>query len=842
MGNTAQNTLASAYPSDMVSGQGSTLQTGGENVAETTSKSQLLRMALGISVISASVVMFEVALTRIFSFSLWSHLAFLVVSTALFGFGLSGVFLSLQKNHSRFRSLSGPALLYCIAILVSYAVINLVPFELFSTNTNWRYFLNLGIWYVALVLPFFFAGIVIASILSESKKHSPVLYGLDLLGAAMGALAFIPLIGHLNAEGTVFAAAAMGAFAGLVLARNELKAKFTALMLLIGLLGASPVASKYFPIQMQQKKRRFAEAVEKKQIIKTKWSTLSRVDIAEHRKLYFRTPFKIRAVWIDGGTNESGAINLPPDWESTLPPQTFSSVATVHQLKLGTSPNVLTIGASGGRDVFIALTHGARHVDALEMDPSIVSLLTTPEMTEYMGGLYKNPRVNLVNDEGRSFLRRQPENSYDIIQFVNNYTPVAITSGALNLSETFLLTAESFKDMYAHLKPDGIIAIHRGTTLRTALTALQAMRELGIDHPEKQLIITNGEWHYFEGMFIKKGLWTEAEQGKIHAFLSSHSRYNNTTFLWTPFDPQRQNLYSEVISSPLDMQKKYYTSLGVTLSPATDDQPFLEHTLPFGAAALDSRLPPEFAYRANRKSFGRIPEGDFPYVAILLESAVLALLFVGFPLIMWGKISSVPRPTFLKLMTYFASLGFAFIVVEICLMKRYVLFLGSPAYSITTILVALLASAGLGSIVSSSVRPGKEIAAMKLIIPAIALLLIAEANLAPLIFAKALGFEFAGRVAVAAALIAPVGFFMGMPFSLGMRLINSLPCSEPEKKKLLAWAWGINGYATVIGSALSVFIALFFGFKIAFYIAVAVYLVGLLAVAAGMHKPAVAKI
>ena len=82
---------------------------------------------------------------------------------------------------------------------------------------------------------------------------------------------------------------------------------------------------------------------------------------------------------------------------------------------------------------------------------------------------------------------------------------------------------------------------------------------------------------------------------------------------------------------------------------------------------------------------------------ILIESALLALLFVGAPLMLWAR-SSFKTPGFLGIVGYFASLGFGFIVVEICLMKRYILFLGNPIYSITTILVALLLGAGIGSI------------------------------------------------------------------------------------------------------------------------------------------------
>ena len=101
----------------------------------------------------------------------------------------------------------------------------------------------------------------------------------------------------------------------------------------------------------------------------------------------------------------------------------------------------------------------------------------------------------------------------------------------------------------------------------------------------------------------------------------------------------------------------------------------MENFLQFGKRELAPGTPIEFVHRNNEKWRGIIPRGDFPYFAILVESAVLGLLFVGLPLLLRAR-QSVRVPGFLGILAYFAALGFAFIVIEICLMKRYVLFLG----------------------------------------------------------------------------------------------------------------------------------------------------------------------
>ena len=792
----------------------------------------------GILLISSAVLLFELALTRIFAVILWAHLAFMVVSTALFGFGLSGVFLALRPQtlighkRSNFPLLS---LFVSISIVAAYAIITALPFKMWSFQEDPLNYVYLAVWYIALVLPFFFAGLLIAELLSKFPMRASRLYGVDLLGAAFGSLLLIPVIPVLGGEGTVILAAILAAVSGVCFCWGDNsglgKAKLLVpLMLTILVLGIIlPKADTVIPLKYHQNKRRYNKAIAKNKILETRWSPLSKVDIAKHKP-------GIYDIWIDGGTNESAIIAWTGNME-TLKPLEWSSIGLVHKLKQGTDQEVMIIGPSGGKEVLFALSHGANHVDAVELDPSIVALVNTSPYKEFMGELYQNKKVTLVNDEGRAYLRRQVPERYDIIQFVNNYTPVAIAAGALNLSETFLITKEAFHDFLNHLRPGGILALHRGATLRVALTAIEALRERGVENPEKHILITAGEVPFFEGFLLKKGEWTKEEEEAVHSYMKVRRRVGGKTFLWTPFDPGRKNLYSRLLSASPEEQRASYTNLGINLFPATDDQPFVEHYLQLGKRKLSKDIPIEYVHRNKQKWRGLIPRGDFPYVAILVESAVLGLLFVGLPLFFKAR-SSLGSQGFLGYLFYFAALGFGFIVVEICLMKRYVLFLGNPAYSITTILVAVLLGAGIGSTFSERFANRSPRKAISTVIPLIAALIACETWLSPIVFDACLGLSFAGRVAVATLMLLPLGFVMGMPFPLGLRLISNNHSNPLERTQLTAWAWGMNGYFTVIGSASTVFLALFFGFKAALMMGVATYLFGLFAVLLGTPKHA----
>ena len=777
----------------------------------------------GIFFTSASVLLLELALTRIFSVLLWAHLAFMVVGTALFGFGLSGVFLALGGRGRLGRSFANLGLLCFVmafSIIGCYLVVTNVPFQMWSFLENPANYLYLGIWYIALVVPFFLAGLIVAELLSTYSHHSSRLYGVDLIGAAAGSLTLIPIIPVFGAEGTVVCAALFAMIAAFALtSRERVMLRNFAILAVVVLGFILPRADTVLPLKFHQGKRRFMQAVANNHIYATRWSTLSRVDIGYHDKRTFD-------IWIDGGTNESAIFKWSGN-ESTLKPMYFSSIGTVYDLKQGTSPRVMIIGPAGGKEVLVALSYGASSVDAVEMDPSIVELVNQPKYANFMGRLYQNPRVRLINDEGRSFLRRQPSNSYDVIQSVNNYTPVAISSGALNLSEAFLFTKEAFGDYLDRLTPDGVLALHRGAALRLALTAVEVLSERGYANPAQHILISSGEVPHFDGFYLKRSPWTAPEVDRISKYLEGRPLQGGRKFLWNPLSEEGNHaLYQQILRSPVDQHPAYYKSLGVNLFPVTDDRPFIEHFLRFGRQKLSPNLPGEFRRRDQDKWRGIVPLGDFPYIAILAESAVLALLFIGVPLFVFAG-SSRNHPYFSRFIAYFACLGFSFIVVEICLMKRYVLFLGNPAYSITTVLVALLCGAGIGSMATSHLGKKNPASGAVVTLAAVALAVALEALVSPQIFAHYLALSFSARVAIASLALLPLGFVMGMPFPMGLRLISLTCRGEEDRRKMVAWAWGVNGYTTVVGSAATVFVALFFGFKAALAAAVCGYLIAL---------------
>ncbi len=148
-------------------------------------------------------------------------------------------------------------------------------------------------------------------------------------------------------------------------------------------------------------------------------------------------------------------------------------------------------------------------------------------------------------------------------------------------------------------------------------------------------------------------------------------------------------------------------------------------------------------------------------------------------------------------------IGLAYLLVEIPLIQRFILFLGHPAYALTAILFSLLLFSGLGSHFSDRMP-------FRLGLACLAILLLFGSILLPRIFDFALGFAFPLRLGLTVVLLAPLGFLMGVPFPKGIGWITHW--QDASETGLIPWVWAVNGAASVVASVLAALLALSVGF------------------------------
>jgi len=781
----------------------------------------------GIFLLALATLLFEVTLTRIFSFVVWSNYAFLIVSTALLGFGMAGVTLSLMAEDSPWRRpqrVGLYSLAFALGAIAALWIIIEVPLvvDQFHRAVNWLYLL---IVYVAIILPFFFAGLAISILLSADSKRVHRLYFWDLVGAAVGALLLSFIIIPIGASGAVLLAAGTGLLAAWIFTVSHgSRWHYLVLPLSLAVLATVPAGERLFTIKAHQSKRWF-KSVENNSLF-SGWSTLSKIDVVSYDQ------GTRREIFINGGENESYLATLDPNphWED---PSNFAYLFVggyAHRFVGGPvrRPRVMIIGSSGGTEVAFALAHKAEVVHAVEMDP-LICRIVAEDMADWNKGMYHLPQVRQFNDEGRSFIANREE-TYDLILMRNNFTPIAFASGAINLSETYLLTVEGFRRYLERLSDDGILGIMRWGTIRLCTTMRQVADEAGIDRLGDHVMILSGDWWGQHGFYFKKSPFTEQEV----AFAKKYAETRGRRLLYYPGMAADASLYARVLLDP--GYRRYFDFAGFDLRPATDDHPFFDHFLRLGRpVAIDAPGVPEELHHIGQMLawqppgwlqpfLGRlaISKYEVPVLAIAVESVLVCFLGVFLPMFAHTRRRRETPRVSLSLFLYFSILGLAFIMVELCFIKQYILFLGHPAYSISLIIACLLVFSGIGSALSERFgrRPARALYA---VFAVIFLLLTATLYGMPMVFSALLGRPLWVRVLATCCMIAPLGIAMGMPFPLGLRLVHRISSG------LVGWAWGINGFMTVIGSILTIVVSLALGFTAVLWTAAWLYLGGTVA-------------
>jgi hypothetical protein len=195
--------------------------------------------------------------------------------------------------------------------------------------------------------------------------------------------------------------------------------------------------------------------------------------------------------------------------------------------------------------------------------------------------------------------------------------------------------------------------------------------------------------------------------------------------------------------------------------------------------------------------------------------AVLSLILVAAPLFLTARQDRPP----VTALGFFAAIGLGFLTLEIVLIQRFVLFLGFPTYALSVVLFSLLLWTGAGSLLAGRMARPRTALTSALVIACV--LIAASAFLLHPLLAALIDLPFAARVIVTVLLLAPVGVALGMAMPLGLTRLAAL---HPRG---VAWAWGVNGIASVVASAGAITVAILYGFPAATVVALVCYLAAL---------------
>ena len=806
---------------------------------------------LGVFTTSMAVLTLEIALTRIFSVSLWYHLAFMVISTALLGFGASGTLLTLrrdlieknlERNLTLFAGLTALAIVVCFTIMIRLPLDPLAPLTgglTASQQTGQTALLILLLLadYVLVVIPFFFAGLTLGGTFSAFARRISTLYFADLVGAGVGCLVVIGALWVLPGQGVVLFAAGLAALAAFffgLLERGPVEegkssAPRATIVVAAGailLFALSPIADRFLPLYIPPSKPLSQASTDPTiDLVYTGFTPFSRIDVMYREGASLGTwglsplctaPPSPEQLFI---TIDAAAITTITQFDGNLERISFVNCAPsslAYQVRDQPLESALLIGPGGGIDVLTAYYNGVQRILGAEINPLIVNLVASADLyRDYAGGLYTDyPQIEIELAEGRNFVARSKE-KYDLIQFSQVDTWAAAASGAYSLSENFLYTTEAFLDYYDHLTDEGMLTVGRWyfepprQAFRLVTIGTTALERRGVTDPAQHfMVVRAGDTSTF---IMKKSPFTADEMARLRDVVDNLG----FTMLYAPDETNPDNWFVRYFAAPDRAQ--FYQDYPLDVTPTTDDRPFF------------------FEYY-GWSNLGDFRSGKATLVILLVQALLLAGGLILWPLwrFRWHGLATRGSRRF---MVYFAALGIGFIFIEIGLMQRFILFLGHPVYSTSVVLFSILTFSGIGSFISGrllavSPRNSNHPEAserdprwlQRWVIPLLSLLTVIYIFALPPLFRALLGLELTYRVALSILLLAPLGLLMGMPFPLGIRLVDRV------NSALVPWAWGVNGFSSVVGSILAVMIAQSYGFALVMGLATAIYLIGLAAV------------
>jgi hypothetical protein len=737
-----------------------------------------------VALLSGSVVGLEVVWTRILSAEFFYTFAFLVLSLAILGLGLGALAVRLFPLLRREGAVEPLLVLASLTGAGAPAAVLKLGLDFSALLKNPWMGGRLALALLILGLPFFFFGSALAGIFRRHGSEMPRLYFWDLAGAATGALLAVPAMNMAGVPAASALACIPAAIAS-VLAAGRIRIVHIAAWGLLTALGV------FSPALLDVPRKEVGP------VILRHWDAMGLLKVHELGP-------EARNIQIDNAAN-SPVMNFGGDLQGeqakALSQEFLFAFAPLFQ---GRGYTLCAIGAGGGSEVLQGLLEGAVEIHAVEVNGAINRMMADGFLADYSGRIYKDPRVKVVTEDARTYLRRNP-GRFNLLASSSSNSFAALASGAFALSENYLFTTEAFRDYLRALKPGGYLVMeHQFYVPRAVPEVLDALRAEGVAKPEAHLAVFDLPGIRRKVLLLGRDPLPDSAVDSVLGPLTP-DREKMVKLLYAPGRALEENPVGRMVRE--GWQKVQPAAL-TNLRPCTDDRPFAAQMGRWKnlTAKRPDKLPPyEF--------FG-FPLAVLLLLTILAVAGAVALPLMALPAFLRGpKLGAVPW-------LYFFAIGVAFMAVEAVLVQQYTLLVGASAHTVAVILLALLLASGLGSRASSQVSSW---------VPFVGILAWLALDIAFFPAAVSLlgALPFGLRLLAAGILVAPLGFFMGMPF----------PKAAVRVGETVDWGFAVTGVASVLGSAGALLLAIGYGFRAALAAAAGFYLLAFLLLAARRAWP-----
>ncbi len=799
---------------------------------------------IALATISAAILAYEVLLTRLFAIIQWHHLAFMAISIALLGFGVSGAALAIWRRAVEPRIdavFSACAMAFAVTSPVAFFLAQQVPFNALELVWNPAQFLNFGVIYLLLAVPFTVGAACIG--IAFLRHEDPVgrVYFWNLLGSAIGALGVILTLSVLSPVENLAAVSVLGLIASalaLIGGGDRRRSAMASGLVIVVAAGWASTPAAWTALNIAEHKGLpVALNVGGAELVRERLGPLGLVSVVESETVPFRSapglslnapalPSRQVAVFTD-----ADAMTMIDENAGHMPSAYLRYTTDALVYNLVDRPEVLVLGAGGGRPVAQALNHGAAHIDAVEPNRDIVDLVKG-EYAAFAGHLYDRDEVTVHAVDARGFLAAT-ERRWDVIN-VEAAGSGGAGAGTHGLNENYLLTVDAIGLLLQRLRPGGWLSFTQALNLppratpKLILTALAALERLGAATPANHLILIRGM--ATTTLLVGRDRVAAEDVASTAAFAEARS-FDLAYYPGMARDAaNRFNVLSEpaffdaatTLTGP--GRDAFVDRYKFDITPATDDRPYFHDFFRW-------RTLPELLAMRSAGGAALLELGELILIGGLGQALLFSVVLILLPLRL-GGLSGGPGSLAWRTGTYFAAIGLAFFFVEIAFIQKFILFLGHPTYAVAVVLAGFLVFAGLGArtseglaqVMSARLGIDRPTAAIDISVAGLTLVAVGYLLTVPIVFAALSGLPIAGRALVSLTFIAPLAFFMGMPFPLGLTIVKR------ANRALTPWAWGVNGCASVISAILAVLLAMHLGYVTVVAVALALYAIATLVI------------
>jgi len=775
------------------------------------------QLRVAVFLVSFVIIVVEITLMRELALRFWEHLAWLVISIALLGFGASGTVLLLLQRFTKvdkvslqFISLIGMALSFPVSLLLGDNI-NLDFIQMvWQPSHLWK----LGALELVLGIPFLFGGMFVGLALQDMPDRLPGHYASSFLGSGTGGIMVLPALFFIPPRLLILGGSFVILATSLFYARGKMSTGCwicTGLLLVI-MVWQFPHNSKI----SEDKDLPQILAMPGSKIISRRYGPQGFIEIVE-----------APAVHAAPGVALNNTEPIPDQLLVTLDAQIVGSLykSTSHDdfafmnhttqalpYQLGDYSHVLIGDEVGTDQIGLALFHGADAVTSLSSNNSLTDLKSN-EMSSYIGHIYSLPEVSLFTATLRGFLRKS-KRRYPLIILPSTGKDLGGLSAATADS---ILTLDTFRLCFAQLEDNGRLSISTDVhsppreSLRLLNMLIDVLKESGREPHRHIAMIRN--WATITIVATKSTL-TNRQLSDIRSF----SQQRGFDLVWLP-----DLKSSEVNRHHLLEEADYYLGAKTLLGPENnkfvskyvyditspdDDKPFFHHFSRWWRSK-------DFSMQLGRRGRAYMELGGILLIAVFCQAFLLAFIFIVFPLFPAVGLSGRRSEQFVVL-GFFSTIGFGFMLLEMGLLQRLTIYLGHPVYAAATVLSGFLFFGGFGSAISSQLRDplirlhcGFGIAIV--IIGSLMLFLIDR------YLAVTEGLGLPSRMTLVILFIGPLASLMGMMFPLGMKRVGR------GQARLIPWAWSANGFTSVLATLIAPLLAMQWGFSFVAWTALGCY-------------------